>query len=72
MHRLHCISASLRLSYHCHLNSALVAVKEADGPMTEKQSLLTSLPDMGEAGKTWEEGGVGHRAKRQIAVKFLQ
>lgn len=37
--------------------------------MTEKQHLLTSLSDMGKAGKTWEQGGAGHHAKGQIAEK---
>lgn len=35
-----------------------------------KNSLLTSLPDTGKAEKTWEEGGAGHHAKRQVAVKL--
>lgn len=66
---MHLISTSSGLSYHCHLNSDPVAVKEAGLPMTEKQHLLTSLPDTGKAGKTWEQGGAGHHAKRQIAGK---
>lgn len=51
------------------LYSAPVAVKEEGFPMTEKQSFLTSLPDTRKAGKTREEGGAGHCAKRQIAEK---